>query len=109
VIVPRMRTTFVPPYMNDLGFSSPSSFHFTKSSSLTGILLTGTLSPVSMLSFTIASPDSKKRSDGTKLKDDIERLTTSPGTRSRESFSSPRSVVRSQYHKNTNTLTAPIN
>ena len=43
-------------------------------------LLTGTLSPVSMLSLTIASPESKRISAGKMESDGEERLITSPGT-----------------------------
>jgi len=59
------------------------------SSSLTGTLLTGTLSPVNMLSLTIASPDNRKRSAGTRENCELERLTMSPGTSSVESCATP--------------------
>lgn len=59
------------------------------SSSLTGILLTGTLSPVNMLSLTMASPDKRKKSAGTRENCELERLTMSPGTSSVESRAIP--------------------
>lgn len=45
----------------------------------TGILLTGTLSPVNMLSFTIASPDRRRMSAGTVFREGEMRETVSPG------------------------------
>lgn len=92
VIALRIRTIRVPPYKNAFAFSSLFSRHFVKSSSLIGILLTGTLSPVSMLSLTIASPESRNRSAGTNEKSELDKLTISPGTRSVESHSVP--VIR---------------
>jgi hypothetical protein len=67
---PRVRTTRVPQYRKLFALSlltSSLSFHLIMSSLLAGALLTGTLSPVSMLSFTIVSPVRRKRSAGMKL------------------------------------------
>jgi len=47
--------------------TSSLSFHLAISSLLAGVLLTGTLSPVSMLSFTMVSPVRRKRSAGMKV------------------------------------------
>lgn len=88
----RIRTTRVPACKKLFALSlltSLPSRHRSKSSSLTGILLTGTLSPVSILSFTIASPDSKNTSAGTVVRWDSMRLITSPGTSALDSHSSP--------------------
>lgn len=59
------------------------------SSSLAGTLLTGTLSPVNMLSFRMASPERRNRSAGTKVNAELDKLTTSPGTKSVELRSCP--------------------
>jgi hypothetical protein len=56
-------------------------------------LLTGTLSPVSMLSFTIVSPERRNMSAGKKLDWNSERFMMSPGTRTVESRSTPNNVV----------------
>ena len=79
----------VPPYKKHLEFSSRSSRHLFKSSSFVGTLLTGTLSPVSILSFTIASPTRRKRSAGKMENWESDIFTISPGTSSVESHSIP--------------------
>ena len=58
-----------------------------------GTLLTGTLSPVSMLSLTIASPESSRISAGNMESDGEERLTMSPGTSVLESRIAPVKVI----------------
>lgn len=59
------------------------------SSSLAGILLTGTLSPVSILSFKTASPERRNKSAGTTANSELDKLTRSPGTKSVELRSCP--------------------
>ena len=99
---PRARTTRVPQYRKlfalSLGTSS-QSFHMVTSWWPAGVLLTGTLSPVNMLSFTMVSPLRRKRSAGTKLSGGEIRLTMSPITSSLESFSTPAKVGRGQRRR----------
>lgn len=69
------------------------SRHRAISSSFAEAFETGTLSPVSMLSFTIASPDKRKMSAGKRGARNSERLTMSPGTSFEESSVVPAQIL----------------
>lgn len=70
----------------DTGTDSPYLLLGNFSSKLYG---TGHI-PVSMLSLTIQSPDSRRQSQGTSLSDGSENSKTSPGTSSREGTDLPK-------------------
>jgi hypothetical protein len=57
---------------------------------LIGNLLTGTDSPVNMLSLTIASPERRNMSQGKNVSCDSVKFTMSPGTSVVESLSCPK-------------------
>lgn len=87
-----MRTTRVPAYRKLRAVSpvvSALSRQRARPASSVGTLLTGTLSPVSMLSLTMASPERRNMSAGMSVRFEEERLTTSPGTRFGEARSVP--------------------
>jgi hypothetical protein len=89
----RMRTIFVPQNMKCLprsgGTSPPTAIIARTVTSSTGILETGTDSPVSIDSLTIASPDRRTTSAGKVCKDPSARSMRSPGTSCDESVTSP--------------------
>lgn len=91
--MPPLILTIRVPAKRKLLAKSPAtsfvSFHLAMSSSLTGILLTGILSPVSILSLRMASPESRNMSAGIVVRKESLRLMTSPGAREVEELSLP--------------------
>lgn len=92
-VVCLIRTIFVPlktTWRDNSGGTSPPGLLTSETpSTSTGTLETGTDSPVSMDSFTIASPERRRKSAGKVCKEGSEMSTTSPGTRSPESLIIP--------------------
>lgn len=90
ILVPEKRKCFAR-----LGETSVLPFFFSRESSPSpvssiGTLETGTDSPVSIYSLTMASPESSTASQGKRASDGSAASNTSPGTRESESIVRPR-------------------